>query len=268
MRLLVTCVSVTGIFGIATPAFAQVAPAAEPAAHPAFMMMDVDGERSQLELDAGLGFATDSNLTGMFLMPRLRIQGEVAPAFSLYGALQLATFIDDGSSNSEVSNPEVGGVYHARVSPNADVSAHVGAVLGLGDSSEGLASLFYRPADLVMGAGDSWWARGGVSGTYHEGAGFLRADAGVDLRLRGDGGPDAIFHVTVGAGVGNAEWSAAAELQSLFTSSGEPDSLHAIGVSVHHHGAAVTPYLGLSTPLGNDLNFKVLTVSGGASFAL
>jgi hypothetical protein len=268
MRLLMACTIVTGIFGLATPAFAEVAPSSDPAVVPGFMMMDVDGERSQLELDAGLGFATDSDVSGTVLMPRLRVQGEIAPAFSLYGSLQLATFINDGSSDSEMSNPEVGGVYHARVSPNADVSAHGGLVLGVGDSGAGLASLFFRPSDLVMGAGDSWWARGGVSGTYHDGVGFMRVDAGVDLQLRGDGGPDAIFHVNAGAGVGNAEWSAAAELQSLFTSSGEPDSLHAMGISVHHHGASVSPYLGLSTPVGNGLTFEVLSVSGGASFAL
>jgi hypothetical protein len=255
-----------GLLAIATPALAQ-APAAVPAdsVTPSFVLMDVDGDRSKLEIEAGMGFVTGDG-SGQLWTGRFRLQAMFDRTFGLYATLQGGAITGGGESDTGLGNPELGGVAHIRTSAVTDVSFHAGLVVSLTDGGLGgqIAGIALRPADVPLVAGGTSWLRGGTSATYHDHAVFARVDLGLDQQLDADN--ETFVHVNGGLGLGNRQWSAAAELQVLFADHG--DTAETAGVSLHYHGASASPYVSIATPVGGDLFADVILVSAGASFAL
>jgi hypothetical protein len=267
MRVFALVVIGSGVFAVGTPALAQApVEAAVEGVSPSFALMDVDGARSTVETEIGMGFSTDGG-SGQLWHGRLRAQMMFDRTFGLYGTLQGGAVSGDGGDVG-VSNPEIGGVMHVRTGATTAVSLHAGAVFSLlNDDPFGvqIASIAFRPSDLALVIGGTSWLRGGASATYHDRWAFARLDVGVDQQIDGDSDNDneTLLHINAGIGFGNKQWSAAAELQALFV---DDDSVQTAGVSVHYQGMSAAPYVSITRPIGDNLFDDLILVSAGAAF--
>ncbi|MBC7976792.1 MAG: hypothetical protein H7138_17595 [Myxococcales bacterium] len=265
--MLVGAVTGLSLLAIVTPALAQApSEVAVDGVTPSFALMDVDGERSKVEAEVGMGVTT-KGASAQLWSGRLRAQIMLDPTFGFYGTLQ-GGGVTSSNSDFGMGSPEAGGLIHLRPSANTNVSFHAGvAVSLLNDDSLGgeLAAAAARPSDLALVVGGTSWLRGGASAAFHDRSVFARLDLGFDQQIDAEDGDDneTLTHLNAGIGFGNQQWSAAAELQLL-----RVDGEHAetAGVSLHYRGKTAAPYLLITRPIGGDLFRDVITLSAGASF--
>jgi len=280
MRLPIAIASLVSV-SVALPVFADE-PLAPPAttpvtttplsttpvtAVPAFALMDVNGERSRLDTELALGIPIGG---GDGVLYNMRLRGELMSrsGFGGYGSFVAGGFSD--GPGLAAGNLELGGLYHATLSQSIDLGFHVGLILPTaGDEALGpaIATEIGRPSDLVMIA-RSEWIRIGVSPQVRDGAMFARADLGLDHALGSMADDDdTLLHLNAGVGVGGAHWSVAGELQVLFAPGGG-ESLTTTGISVHYNDGHISPFVALSTPLGNELSGEAITLAAGVGMIL
>lgn len=265
---------------LTTPAFAQApsaTAAADPAPRPVFALMDPDGAVNGVDFE----LAVTSPFEGQHVWsPRARMQVLSASGLGGYATLQgfLATGSDAGSEFS-LADPEFGLLYHARVHPNIDVSAHAGLTLPLADDDDLLAAVglfLQRPSDVALGTVSGTWLRGGASLGVHQGPVFARLDAGIDQHLGGgenvDNSDAQLVHVNAGVGIGAAPWSASVEFQSV-TDLDRSDWVKLVGVTGQYHAGAVSPYATVSfslddpyADLGDDETIWTIAVGARSTF--
>lgn len=249
-----------------------------PAFRPAFSMMDNTGDGTEVDLSFPVAISTQSGTPDTVIRPRLLVQGLTDQGFGGYGILELASQLGNTDvHNTGIGNLELGGLYHTVLSPNLDLGVRVGAAVATSSDStrltNSIASYLIRPADLAASLPGNW-LRVGISPTYHDGIAFARLDAGLDIpvtdRDRVDGA--SLAHVNVGAGVAIKQIIATAELQTLFQLNGQNGTdlskLYTAGASVRYQGRNLSPYLGVSFPLGNDLTGDFVNVTAGITGAL
>lgn len=266
--------AILGLITTTALAGASTARADEPAPQPAFFLMDNTGDGAGVDLSFPIGIGTtQSDGANALIRPRLAIQDFVGHVGG-YAILQATSQLGGGDSESGLGNLEVGALYHTALSPHFDLGARVGAALatasgGAPEFINLLTTFVIRPADLATSLPGNW-IRLGVSPTYHDGVAFARVDAGVDVPVTSRDEVDGatLVHVNVGAGVAAGKLIATAELSTLLQQGArdqfllDGDTLYTGGASVRYDGP-VSPYLGVSTPLGNGETAKVVTVTLG-----
>lgn len=197
---------------------------------------------------------------------RLELYGQYMAATNaggvgVYGSLPVSRVSIDGDSESEIGNPEFGGLYAPRIA-GAELVLRAGISPSLHDENDNggfvnLLSSFGRLTDFIAQAPGTTMLRLSGSPMLRSGNIVARADLGFDIPLSSDGGLDADavarFNLAIGADLG--QLVVAGELVNLVNLGGDGDSefLHTLGMSGHLKLGTVQPFASLVIPLDESL---------------
>jgi hypothetical protein len=268
----------TILFAVTCAASAAPAFAEEPEAMPAFALMDNTGDRSKINLDLADIIPMDSHADNVLVRSSILGQYVASNGFGGYAGITASGLLPEGDMGT--GNLELGGVYHRALSSNVDFGVRAGLVLPtervgkdrLPQLIQLVSTLIARPSDLATAVPDATWLRFGISPTYHRGPAFLRVDLGLDVPVRDHSihGFDPIGHLNLGAGIRNDGFTATAELQTVFvrwgTNIDDPmqiTSYHTAGLSARYQGKRVSPFVSVSTPLDDEVQGQIITVTAG-----
>jgi hypothetical protein len=258
----------------ATPALAE-----SPAA---FTAIDGSGDGSCVRADVAVSFGDGATFA------RSTILGQYIGAAGIGGyasiAATLAVADDSDRSFESLGNLQLGAIVQRSIGPELDVAVRAGLVLPTATAQEfdgvaqTMATRAARPSDVVTTYPEATWLRLGVAPTFHRGAFYARADAGVDVAILGaDGvGVGAVGHVDLGVGLRKGRLSATAELQNMIELGIDRDddtslaerSVHTAGVSLRYHAPWVEPFVALSSPLDDGRRGALVTITAGVAAPL
>jgi hypothetical protein len=263
----------------ASALFATSAFAESPAA---FTAIDGSGDGSCVRADVAVSFADGATFA------RSTILGQYIGAAGIGGyagiAATLAVADDSDRSFESLGNLQLGAIIQRPMGPALDLAVRAGLVLPTATAQEfdGVAQIMAataaRPSDVVTTYPEATWLRLGVSPTFHRGAFFARADAGLDIAILGTDrvGVGAVGHVDLGVGLRKRSLSATAELQNMIElgvdrgdgSSLSDRSVHTAGISLRYHAPWVEPFVALSSPLDDGRRGALATITAGVAAPL
>lgn len=259
------CTAIASAILGATPAIADDLPIT-----PVFGMMDNTGDGTELVLDVATILPT-RDVDFALLHPRIFMQHVAASGLGAYAGMGASLVVGDGGTNEAgLGNLDIGGLYQRVLSDQFAIGVRAGAILdtGTGDTRVNTtATALARPGDLATAAPGNW-IRLAVSPTYHQGIGFARLDAGVDIAVDSDLHIDRIEHANIGAGFGADRWSFTAELGGVRVSNeSDSETLVVAGLAARYHNDQVSPCVMVSGPLNNGLAGDVITLTVGINFS-
>ena len=194
---------------------------------------------------------------------RLDLYGQYMAAtnagnFGFYGTVPLSYISIFGESESEVGNPEIGGLYAPQIS-GVELVLRAGITLPVLDETSGFVSVlsgFGRLTDFTTQAPTTTLLRVSGSPMLRSGALVGRVDVGLDVPLSSDDQVNiessARINLAVGADLG--QFVLAGELANLVVLGEETEAIHSLGLSAHMKLGDVQPFVGLVVPVDSDLS--------------
>lgn len=197
-----------------------------------------------------------------------------------YGSAEGALVLPDGEeSEFGVGNLELGAAGASAAGPGTLLVRFGVALPTAGDENDDFVGPVLnfpsRITDIVLYPDDTTTLRLSGSYLYSQGAGFFRADAGIDIPFADEdmspfNDEDPLLRLNLAAGARIEPLAAAVELVTLATTSDVDDDadrfIHTIAVSARYVGGQAQPVLAIVVPLDDSINDAVdLTVTVGVT---